>query len=241
MALPVLGGKVRREGTKVTSSTEDRRSVSNNKQRKQTIHQLPSFKDSLFQQSPHCLLFNYTQYESNNSLDSIFLDHFCLLAPSPAQVVSRIKIIISGLWSHFFFHQIALSGFVFHSHSRTRQKKNHSFLCYLTSLLSIFSLAISQCCHQFTLNMQMPYIITLSFLFLYYFALPFLFTYLYSLCITQCYRSVSVSLRHICNLSVDHVTMNGLLCSFPKPDLHTWFTREMRRSSHRSNIITNFR
>lgn len=123
MALPVLGGKVRREGTKVTSSTEDRRSVSNNKQRKQTIHQLPSFKDSLFQQSPHCLLFNYTQYETNNSLDSIFLDHFCLLAPSPAQVVSRIKIIISGLWSHFFFHQIALSGFVFHSHSRTRQKK----------------------------------------------------------------------------------------------------------------------
>lgn len=191
MALPVLGGKVRREGTKVTSSTEDRRSVSNNKQRKQTIHQLPSFKDSLFQQSPHCLLFNYTQYESNNSLDSIFLDHFCLLAPSPAQVVSRIKIIISGLWSHFFFHQIALSGFVFHSHSRTRQKKNHSFLCYLTSLLSIFSLAISQCCHQFTLNMQMPYIITLSFLFFILFCLA-IFVYLSLLFVHNAMLSVCI-------------------------------------------------
>lgn len=225
----------------MTSSTEDRRSVSNNKQRKQTIHQLPSFKDSLFQQSPHCLLFNYTQYETNNSLDSIFLDHFCLLAPSPAQVVAHQNHYFGSLVS-FLLSSNCFIGFRFSfSFSNPPKKKNHSFLCYLTSLLSIFSLAISQCCHQFTLNMQMPYIITLSFLFLYYFALPFLFTYLYSLCITQCYRSVSVSLRHICNLSVDHVTMNGLLCSFPKPDLHTWFTREMRRSSHRSNIITNFR
>lgn len=136
------------------------------------------------------------------SLDSIFLNHFAFgaLFPSPAQVVAH-QIIISGLWSHSSFIKLLyrVSFFILKP-----TKKNHSFLRYLTSLLSLLFFSLSPSRNAATSLHSTCKCHTLSFLlytllvsFLYYFALPFLFTYLYSMCIAQCYRSVSVSLRLI--------------------------------------------
>lgn len=94
------------------------------------------------------------------SLDSIFLNHFAFgtLFPSPAQVVAH-QIIISGLWSHSSFIKLLYRVSFFILKPTKKKPFLSQVLTSLLSLLFFFSLTISQCCYQFTLDMQMPYII----------------------------------------------------------------------------------